>query len=218
MESIFSVSSFFLVQKARFLLLPPCQRADHVRGQVAKVNESAHCDWRSYSLYLDRGKRLAVLDFAGTVLLQTDSLNSNEAARVLYHIVSLVCLNARFQKATYHWGKALEGVHGRLSLGVKVGGLAGTSDNECAALVGEHVDLALNVPLAEDDGVVKEFTLWAEVHAIVQTGGPVRGDHLVTDGTDLGVHDKALKISVSGAQDRQAGGVVTATALQTNEP
>lgn len=74
------------------------------------------------------------------------------------------------------------------------------------------------MPLAKDDGVVENLSLWAEVHAIVETGGPVRGDHLVTDGTDLGVHDKALEISVGGAQDRQAGGVVAATALETNEP
>lgn len=59
-----------------------------MRGQVAKVNESAHSGWHSCCLYLDRGKRLAVLDLAGTVLLQTDGLDSNEAARVLYQIVS----------------------------------------------------------------------------------------------------------------------------------
>lgn len=35
-----------------------------------------------------------------------------------------------FQKATYHWGETLEGVHGRLSLGVEVGGLAGASDDD----------------------------------------------------------------------------------------
>lgn len=73
------------------------------------------------------------------------------------------------------------------------------------------------MPLAEDDGVVEELSLWAEIHAIVKAGGPVRGDHLVTDGTDLGVHDKTLNISVSGAQDGQTGGVVAATALETNE-
>lgn len=123
-----------------------------------------------------------------------------------------------FQKVTYNWGEALEGVHRRLSLGVEVGSLAGTSDGECAALVGHHVDLALDVPLAENDGIVEELAFWAEVHAIVEAGRPVRGDHLVTDGTDLRVHAKTLKISVSGAQDRQAGCVVAATALETNEP
>lgn len=170
-------------------------------------------------LHLDRGKRLAVPDLAGTILLQTDSLDSNEAARVLNHIVSFGSRQkALFQKATYHWGEALESIHGRLGLGVEVRGLAGSSDNECAAFIGNQIDLALDVPLAKDDGVVEELSLWAEVHAIVETGGPVRGDHLVTDGTDLGVHDKALEISVGGAQDRQAGGVVAATALETNEP
>lgn len=126
-------------------------------------------------------------------------------------------LKALVRKAAYHWGEALESIHGRLSLGVQVGGLAGASDNECVALVSYQVDLALDVPLAEDDGVVEELSLWAKVHAVVEAGGPVGGDHLVTDGTDLGVHDKTLDISVSGAQDGQAGGVVAATALETNE-
>ena len=133
-------------------------------------------------------------------------------------LLASVRIKASLHKATYHWGEALEGVHGRLSLGVEVGGCAGASDDVFLALVGDHVDLALDVPLAEDDGVVEELALWAEVHAVVETGGPVRGDHLVTDSTDLGVHAKALEIPVCGAQDRQAGGVVAATALEANEP
>lgn len=36
-----------------------------------------------YYLHLNGSKRLAILGLAGAILLQTDSLDSNEAARVL---------------------------------------------------------------------------------------------------------------------------------------
>jgi hypothetical protein len=96
---------------------------------------------------LDTGKGLAVLDLPLSVLLETDSLDGDKARGVL--------------RSPVH----VEGVHAALVGGVEVGGLAGTSDDVGAALVGNEADLTLDLALGELDGVLNELTLRAEVHA-----------------------------------------------------
>lgn len=72
---------------------------------------------------------------------------------------------ALVQIITYHRGETLKGVHGRLRLRVEVRGLARTSDDVGIALEGHHVDLAVNLPLAELEGVLEKLPLRTEVHA-----------------------------------------------------
>lgn len=89
---------------------------------------------------------LAMLDLGRAVLLQTDGLDGNEATGVLR-------------------AEALESIHASLLLTVQVavGGRAG-KDVSCS-LVHHHVDCAIHVLLAVDDGVFEELTLGGEVHA-----------------------------------------------------
>lgn len=102
-----------------------------------------------------RGKRLAVLDLPGAVLLEADTLDGDKAGGVL--------------RSPVH----VEGVHAALVLGVEVGGLAGSSDDVGVALVGDKAHLTLNLALRELDGVLDKLTLRAEVHAClgVRTSG-----------------------------------------------
>lgn len=62
-------------------------------------------------------------------------------------------------------GETLKGVHGRLRLRVEVRSLAGTSNDVGIALVSHHVDLTVNLSLAELNGVLEELPLRTEVHA-----------------------------------------------------
>ena len=76
----------------------------------------------------------------------------------------------------------------------------------------------------------------SRTHSVVELTAPGLGDELVTELTDLGVHDKTLEVNVSepgngamvlsarakreGAgqrRDVQAGGIVAATALEADE-
>ena len=145
-----------------------------------------------------RSKGLAVLDLPRAVLLETDTLDGNEAGGVL--------------RSPVH----VEGVHAALIGGVEVGGLGGTSDDVGVTLVGDQANLTLNLALRELDGVLNELTLRAEVHAVVDGGRPVLSK-TVTDGSNLGVEDKTLKVDVSLSKDGKTGGVVASSALQADE-
>lgn len=62
-----------------------------------------------------------------------------------------------------------------------------------------------------------QLALRAEVHAVVQLASPRDGDELITELTDLGVHNKTLKIKMSKASNGETGGIVAATGLETDE-
>lgn len=66
-------------------------------------------------MHLDTGRGLAVLDLPGTVLLETDSLDGNEARCVLRSLVHV------------------QSIHAALIRRVEVRGLAGTSNDTRAA-------------------------------------------------------------------------------------
>lgn len=154
------------------------------------------------------GKGLAIGDLLGAVLLQPDGLDSNEATRE--RLVPSVpsqhskTLNLR----SILRAEALKSVHGGLSLGVEVAGLAGASGDVGVALVDHHVDLAVDALLGEDDGVLKELTLGAEVHAVVQAPGPLGGNELITEAADVAVHGETLEVNVGQTKDSQSRGVV----------
>lgn len=162
------------------------------------------------------GKGLAILDLLEAVLLQADGLDGNEARGV-------------------HGGEALKRVHRSILLRVEVAGIRLAAKDVGSALVNRHADLTSNVLLGVDEGVLKELTLGREVHAVVEAVRPLNRDELVTELANLGVHDKTLKIQVSKAarilsvHDRvsigfcrnirngKTGGVVAASALETDE-
>lgn len=62
-----------------------------------------------------------------------------------------------------------------------------------------------------------QLALRAEVHAVVKLASPRDGDELITELTDLGVHDKTLKVKMSKASNGKTGGIVAATGLETDE-
>lgn len=140
------------------------------------------------------GEGLAVLDLLETVLLEANGLDLDETGGV-------------------HGGEALEGVHGGIGLGVEVAGIGLAAEDVGVTLVGHHADLTSNVLLGEDDGVLDavggyrlviarlasvsvesnlQLALRAEVHAVVQLTRPRDGDELITELTDLGIHNKTL--------------------------
>ena len=71
----------------------------------------------SYTWRLGLGEGLTILDLLLAVLLETDSLDGNEASGV-------------------HGRESFEGVHGSILLGVQVGSVAGSAENVGVALVG----------------------------------------------------------------------------------
>lgn len=75
-----------------------------------------------------------LLDLGRAVLLQPDRLDGNEATGIL-------------------GAEALEGVHASLLLTVEVALRRGPRKDMSRALVDHHVDLAMNLLLAENDGV-----------------------------------------------------------------
>ncbi len=60
------------------------------------------------------------------------------------------------------------------------------------AFVRHHPDFASDVLLREDDTVLRELTLRAEVHSIIQLARPSPRDELVAKLPDLRVHDQTL--------------------------
>ena len=105
------------------------------------------CPKPSRSLRLDTGKGLAILDLPSPVLLEANGLVSDEARCVL--------------------GRPghIQSVHAALVGRVEVGGIAGTTNDVRAALVGNETDFALYLTLGELDGMLNQLPLRAEVHA-----------------------------------------------------
>ena len=99
------------------------------------------------SLRSNARKGLTVLNLPRTVLLKTDRLDGNEAGCIL--------------RCPVH----VQRVHATLILGVKVGGLAGTSNDVGRSLVGDEAHFALNLALREFDGMFNKLAFGAEVHA-----------------------------------------------------
>jgi hypothetical protein len=58
------------------------------------------------------------------------------------------------------------------------------------ALVEAETDLSVHAALRELQTVLDELTLGTEVVAVVELDGPVVGDELITEGTDLAVQDE----------------------------
>lgn len=77
----------------------------------------------------------AVLDLGRTILLQSDRLDGNEATGIL-------------------GAETYEGVHASLFLTVQVALRCGPGKDVGCALVDHHVNPAMNVLLAEYDGVI----------------------------------------------------------------
>lgn len=71
--------------------------------------------------------------------------------------------------------------------------------------------------LGEHQRVLNELSLRGEVETVVQKLGPVVSDELVAERADFAVHNEGLSVQVSKSEDGHSGGVVAATALQTNE-
>lgn len=124
------------------------------------------------------------------------------------YLANLLNIHERLNLRSILRTEALKSVHRSLSLRVEVAGLAGASDGVGVALVYHHVDLAADADLGEDDGFLKELTLRTEVHAIVQTPGPLGSDELVTEAADVAVKGETLDINVSQPKDGQSRGVV----------
>lgn len=93
------------------------------------------------------GKGLAIPDLALAVLLDPNALDRDKTGGIL--------------RCPVH----IERIHAALILRVEVRGLAGAADDIGAALIGDEVDLAINLALRELYGVLDELTLGREVHA-----------------------------------------------------
>lgn len=91
---------------------------------------------------------LAVLDLLETVFLETNGIDLDKAGGI-------------------HGREALEAVHGGIGLRIQVAGVTGATEDVRRALVDEHADLTSDILLGEDDGVLDELALRAEVHAVV---------------------------------------------------
>jgi hypothetical protein len=127
---------------------------------------------------LGLAERLAILGLLGTILLQSDRLDSNEAGAV-------------------HRRECVQAVHGGILLGVERAGLARSSKNIDIALVHPEANLSIDAFLSRNDGLIEPLTLRGEVHAVVETLRPLNGHELVSELTDLGIEDKTLEIDVS---------------------
>lgn len=75
-----------------------------------------------------------MLDLSSTIFLQADRLDGDEATGIL-------------------WAEAFESVHASLLLTVQVALRRRSGKNVGGTLVDHHVNLAVDVLLAEDDGV-----------------------------------------------------------------
>ena len=142
--------------------------------------------------------RSVVLSLGLSVLLETDSLDGDEAGGV-------------------GWLEGTDLVHGGLGGIVQLLSLGGAAENVEVALVDAATDLSVHVLLGGDDGVGQELALWGEVETIVQNLGVVEGDKLVAKCADLTVEDKTLKVLVSGAEDGKTWGLVASTGLESDE-
>lgn len=99
-----------------------------------------------------------------------DALNGDEASRV-------------------HGAEVVQGVHGRLFLGVELLRSTGATEDIGVALVELQPDLTIDPALREQQAVFDELTLGGKVHAVVQLVTPVVADELIAQVTDLGIHD-----------------------------
>lgn len=103
---------------------------------------------KSLERRLRAAEGLAVLDLLETILLETNGVDLNETSGI-------------------HGREALEAVHGGIRLRIEVAGIARAAENVGRALVDEHANLASDILLGEDDGVLDKLALRAEVHAVV---------------------------------------------------
>lgn len=87
-----------------------------------------------------------MLDLGRAILLQANRLDGNEATGIL-------------------WAKSLESIHTGLFLTVQVAVRRRAGKDMSCSLVYHHVDCAIHMLLAVDDGVFEELTLGGEVHA-----------------------------------------------------
>ncbi|KAH7483397.1 hypothetical protein FOMA001_g6658 [Fusarium oxysporum f. sp. matthiolae] len=97
-------------------------------------------------MHLDTGKGLAVLDLPGTVLLETDSLDGNEARCVLMSLVHV------------------QSIHAALIGRVEVRGLAGTSNDTRAAFLRQAVADGSNLGVEDHSFKVDGVTGSAPVY------------------------------------------------------
>jgi hypothetical protein len=139
-----------------------------------------------------------LLRFLEPVLLQTDALDSDEAGSV-------------------HGAEVVQRIHRSLFLGVQLLRLARATKHVGVALVQLHPHLAVDPALREEQAVLDELALRAEVHAVVELVAPVVADELVAQVAHLGVHDKAFEVEMGEAEDGHGRGVVAAAGLEADE-
>ena len=151
-----------------------------------------------YHNIVDSLQALVVLGLGLSVLLETDSLDGDEAGGV-------------------GWLEGTDLVHGGLRGIVQLLGLGGAAEDVEVALVDAAADLSVDVLLGGDDGVGQELALWREVKTVVKDLGVVEGDKLVAESTNLTVEDKTLQILVSGAENGETWGLVASTGLESDE-
>jgi hypothetical protein len=96
----------------------------------------------------------ALLRLLEPVLLQSNALDRNEASRV-------------------HWAEVVQCVHRRLLLRIQLLRLARSAEYVRVALVQLHAHLAVDSSLGEEQAVLDELALGAEVHAVVELVAPV---------------------------------------------
>lgn len=113
--------------------------------------------------------------------------------------------------------KVGELVHGGLGGIVELLGLGGSAKDVHATLVESASDLTVDGLLGRSDHGSHKLALGSVVQTVVENLGEGGGDKLVSDGSDLSVHDQTLEINMSRSEDGETGGLVAASGLDSNE-
>lgn len=145
---------------------------------------------------MDQAQTVSLLGLSE--LLQADSVDADEAGSV-----------AR--------SKVTNLIHGAFALVVQLLGVGPATNDAEHALVNAAADGAVDLLLGLDDAGLEELALGGEVQTVVEDLGVVEGDELVTESTDLTVHDQSLEIDVGAAEHGETGSLVAATRLQADE-
>lgn len=133
-----------------------------------------------------------------SIFLQADGINTDETSGVLR-------------------GEVTNLIHGALNGIIQVGRVGPAPKDTERALVSPAAHGAIYIFLRGNDALRQELALGRKVHAVVQQLGKVERDELVTECAHLAVQDKTLEVHVRGAQHGQAGSLVAAARLESNE-
>lgn len=142
---------------------------------------------------------LALIRFHGTVLLESNGLDGDEAGRV----AGL---------------KGADLVHGALAHVVQVGRVGAAAQDTDAALEGAAPHLARHTVLGGHDGALEVLALRREVEAVVEAAGPPDGGELVAQRAYLAVQRQAFEVHVRDPEDGQPRRFVAAARLDPDEP